>query len=293
MTKLASLVLCCVVVSAQSEPNGAGLERGILPDRWATGGPDCASLPRWQVHEYSDDFYILRESGCIHYEKPFLFLLFGAQKALLLDTGAGAAETARAVRDSIGRHSSKHATTGLVVAHTHGHGDHTAGDRGFTDMLGVVVVRPEIAAISKTFGIASWPDGMGSIDLGDRVVDVIPIPGHDAVSLAFYDRRTGILLTGDTLYPGRLYVQDFSAYFASIQRLLRFTADKPVAHILGNHIEQTSTPYLDYPVGTKYQPEEHPLALSRAHLLELAGGLEEMKSHPLRRAFRDFTIWPK
>src|SRR5437016_4503950 len=126
MTKLAIALLWTMVVYAQSEPNGAGLERGTLPDRWATGGPDCASLPRWQVHEYNDDFYILRESGCIHYEKPFLFLFFGEQKALLLDTGAGAPETARAVRDSIGRHSSKHATVGFVVAHTHGHGDHTA-----------------------------------------------------------------------------------------------------------------------------------------------------------------------
>ena len=293
MTRLASALLWATVVYAQSEPNGAGLERATLPRHWSTGGPDCATLPRWQVHEYNDDFYILRESGCIHYEKPFLFLFFGAEKALLIDTGAGAPETAREVRDLVARRSSTRATAGLVVVHSHGHGDHTAGDRGFTDMLGVVVVRPEVAAITKALNVTSWPEGIGSLDLGNRLIDVIPIPGHDAVSLAFYDRRTGILLTGDTVYPGRLYVQDFAAYLASIQRLLRFTADKPVAHILGNHIEQTDTPYLDYPVGTKYQPEEHPLALSRAQLLELAAGLEEMKSHPMRRAFRDFTIWPK
>ena len=129
--------------------------------------------------------------------------------------------------------------------------------------------------------------------LGNRVIEVIPIPGHDPVSLAFYDARTGILLTGDTLYPGRLYIEDFPAYRASVQRLVRYTAHKPVAHILGNHIEQTSTPYLDYPVGTKYQPQEHELPLARAHLLELDLALEEMQSHPVRIALRDFTVWPK
>ena len=44
---------------------------------------------------------------------------------------------------------------------------------------------------------------VGRIDLGDRIIDVIPIPGHDVLSLAYYDRQTGILLTGDGLYPGR------------------------------------------------------------------------------------------
>jgi len=34
-------------------------------------------VPDWQVHEYNADFYIIRESGCTHYEKPFIYLIFG------------------------------------------------------------------------------------------------------------------------------------------------------------------------------------------------------------------------
>ena len=57
------------------------------------------------------------------------------------------------------------------------------------------------------------------------------IPGKTRVaSIALYDRRTAILLTGDTLYPGRLYVRDGPAFTASVQRLVAFTRDKPVAH---------------------------------------------------------------
>jgi glyoxylase-like metal-dependent hydrolase (beta-lactamase superfamily II) len=93
------------------------------------------------------------------------------------------------------------------------------------------------------------------------VLDVIPIPGHEATSLAFYDRESAVLLTGDTLYPGRLYISDQAAYVRSIARLVEFTRDKSVAHILGTHIENTRTPYLDYPIGTRHQPDEHVLEL--------------------------------
>jgi hydroxyacylglutathione hydrolase len=269
------------LVLAQSEPDGAGLERGVLPERWATGGPDCASLPKWQVHQYNEDFYILRESGCTNYEKPFLFLFFGSERALLLDTGAGAGvDPAEPILKLL---TGKHKLP-LTVAHTHGHGDHVAGDKTFLGKEGVTLIPAKAEDTAKL---------VGTMDLGNRILDVIPIPGHHPLSIAVYDRRTGILLTGDSLYPGRLYVADFAQFVASTERLVEFTKDKPVANILGNHIEQTSTPYLDYPVGTKYQPEEHSLALSRAHLLELNAGLHEMNGHPVRRAFRDFTIWPK
>ena len=121
----------------------------------------------------------------------------------------------------------------------------------------------------------------------------MPIPGHERASLAIYDARTGILLTGDTMYPGRLYVADADAFTASARRLAEFSRGRLIAHVLGAHIEQAATPYLDYPVGTKFQPEEHVLELTRGHLLELADALAAMQGTITRRAFRDFTVWPK
>ena len=125
------------------------------------------------------------------------------------------------------------------------------------------------AALQQFFAIPRWPDDTTTFDLGDRIIDVIPIPGHEPASIAVYDRRTGILLAGDTLYPGRLYVRDGAAFAVSIHRLVAFTDGKIVTHILGAHIENSQTPYLDYPQGTTYQPDEHALALGRAHLVEL------------------------
>jgi hypothetical protein len=66
-----------------------------------------------------------------------------------------------------------------------------------------------------------------------------------------------------------------------------------VAHVLGAHVEEARTPFLDYPIGTKFQPDEHKLELTRGHLLELNAALEQMGPTIVRRAMADFTIWPK
>lgn len=87
-------------------------------------------------------------------------------------------------------------------------------------------------------------------------------------------------------------MSDIPAFEASIARLVRFTADRPVAHVIGNHIEQTSTPFRDYPIGTIFHPDEHELALSRGSLLELQAALATLHGAPRRVALRDFTIWP-
>jgi glyoxylase-like metal-dependent hydrolase (beta-lactamase superfamily II) len=160
-------------------------------------------------------------------------------------------------------------------------------------MPDVQFVAPTPAEIQKVAGIANWPADPGTIDLGGRVLDVIAIPGHHDASIALYDRKTGNLLTGDSLYPGRLYVSDLAAYVASGQRLADFARTHNIAHVLGTHIEQTSTPYLDYPRGTTYQPNEHSLELTRGNVLELNEALQSIKDKPAKVALPEFTVQPQ
>ncbi len=287
--KLTLIFLASIACIAQT------VEPGQLPSAWRTGGPNCLEVPEWQVHEYNPNFYILRQSGCVHYEKPFLYLIFGKQRALLVDTGAGESTAADAVKKLMVQ---KQRDVPLVVTHSHGHADHTAGDKAFHTMPNVTFVPAAVEAQQKFYGIEKWPDKVGAVDLGDRIIDVIAIPGHQPAHLAYYDRRTGILLTGDHLYAGRLYVTDAVEYLRSTRRMVEFTATRPVAHILGCHIEQSADPFVDYPTGTKYQPREHTLELSRGHLLELLAGLElqdkEIKKGELQKVIlRDFTISPR
>src|SRR3954470_10302657 len=128
---LSLLTILALNTSAQApQPNGAGVERGVLPASWSQ--PDsavCATAPHFRLHEYNPDFYILRQSGCTNYEKPFLYLIFGADKVLLLDTGAKGADVAGAVRAALSRWAGAHnraSAPQLIVAHSHGHGDHVA-----------------------------------------------------------------------------------------------------------------------------------------------------------------------
>jgi len=286
-----ALAAACITAGAEG---GASLQPGALPTVWETGGPNCVTVPDWQVHEYNEDFYILRESGCVHFEKPFLYLIFGQQEALLEDTGAGEIETAPLVMSLIAKWAKKKGRTapGLVVIHSHGHGDHTAGDKQFRDMPNVQFVAATPAAVQKAAGISRWPDDSGTIDLGGRMIDVIPIPGHNDSSIALYDRVTGNLLTGDSLYPGRLGVSltDVPTFAASAARLAEFARTHEVAHVLGTHIEQSRTPFLDYPRGTVYQPNEHALELTRAHVIELNDAFLRMKDKPMTVALPEFTI---
>lgn len=297
--KLLSIILLLTVSAfAQfAEPDGGSVKPGTLPATWITGGPNCLEVPDFQIHEYNPDLFILRESGCINYEKPFLYLFFGAEKALLYDTGAGqAVPTGRVVSDLIAKWAKRAGRTTpmpLVVAHSHAHGDHTAGDAQMKVLPNTTVLGTDLSSVQKFFGFQDWPKDIVQFDLGGRLLDVIGIPGHEVASIAIYDRQTGLLLTGDTVYPGRLYVRDAPTFTASIERLVEFTKDKPVTYVLGTHIEQSATPFLDYKVGTQYQPNEHNLELNRGNLLEIVEAMHAMGGKVRRYAMRDLTVYPR
>jgi glyoxylase-like metal-dependent hydrolase (beta-lactamase superfamily II) len=270
------------------------VEPGQLPTTWYAGGAERDGRPEFQVHAYNDDFYILRQAAFSNFEKPFLYLLFGRERAMLLDTGAGQVNVAAAVDGVVRLWLTRHGrgSIPLIVAHSHGHGDHVAGDDQFLNRPSITVVARDTASVRAFFGIHRWPVDIVTFDLGDRVLDILPIPGHQPASIAVYDRRTGIMLTGDTFYPGRLYVRDSSAFAASIQRLVDFARDRPVVHLLGTHIENTRAPFRDYPEGTVDQPDEHDLQLTRDQLVELNDALKPMRGHITRLVMRDLTIWP-
>lgn len=287
MRRLLPLVFFSLSVAAQTP------ETGTLPDRWPTGGPNCMEMQEYYIHEYNPNFYILRQSGCTDYEKPFLYLIFGSDKALLWDTGSRNSRVREAVDRLMDRWLKANKRTGipLVIVHSHKHGDHIAGDAQFADRPDTTLVKPDLASVTAFFGFQNWPEQNASLDLGGRPMNLIPIPGHTDDSFALYDRRTAVLLTGDTVYPGRLYVNaaEFETFRKSIHRLAAFLDGKPVAHVLGNHIEQTRTPFVDYPTGTKYQPEEHELALGASNVFELDRVLQSMTA-PAVVKLRDLTI---
>lgn len=277
-----------------------GLMSGGLDVQWIHGAQDCLTHtdPPIQVHRFNENTYILRQNKCINYEAPFIYLLFGKEKVFMQDTGATVSPTLFPIQDTVrgiitqwlGAHN--RSTIQLIVTHSHSHGDHIAGDNQFLGQPNTTVVGTSLPAVQHFFGITAWPTQIVTYDLGERLLDVIPVPGHEATHIAVYDRQTGILLTGDTLYPGRLYVRDWQAYKASIARLVAFSRTHTIVHILGTHIEMSNVPGIDYPIGSTFQPHEHVLQLTRAHLSKLHDAVETMGDTPVKQSYDDFIIYP-
>jgi hydroxyacylglutathione hydrolase len=250
-----------------------------FPEQWDDGTDP--STPTHQVHWYDDRTAIIRQALHTNFEGPFLYLLLGDERALLLDTGTGHAPLRPLVEKLAGERQ-------LVVAHTHSHGDHVGGDGEFDEVVGKTA-----DDVAQYFGFADWPDGVVQFDLGGRVLDIVAIPGHHASHIATYDRNTRLLFSGDSLYPGRLYVFDWPAFRASVARLAEFVADgNPVDWILGAHIELTNEPGQDYEMGAAKHPDEHELQLPPDVLTELATVVAEAGEEPVRIDRDHFIVYP-
>ena len=270
-------------MTSANEPR---LLRGVFPDHWIDGTDP--NEPTVQVHRYAERTWIVRQSVHTDTEAPFMYVLAGDDRALLLDTGAGGGVPVRETVDGlIG------ASFPLVVAHSHAHRDHIADDAQFADRPDTLVVGHKPEDVADFFGITDWPVDTTSIDLGGRMLSVIAIPGHEPASITLYDDRTGLLLTGDSVYPGRLYVRDFEAFRASIDRLVAFMSDHEVTWILGTHIEMTAEAGVDIERGAPSHPNERELKLDPDIMYELRDALHEMGDRMRHDVHDDFIVFPR
>ncbi|WP_158865457.1 MBL fold metallo-hydrolase [Leifsonia sp. AG29] len=250
-----------------------------------------------QITWLDPDTVQLRQPKSSHWEAPFLFLLFGRERSLLLDSGATSDEKVFPLRAAVEALTAEWLRRNpavytrpypLVVAHTHAHGDHIAGDALFAGRRATTIVGTSPAEVIGFFGFRRWPDETVPFLLGRRVVDVIGGPGHEPSAVAFFDRQTGIMFTGDTVLPARLYVRDLGQYRATIDRLIRFRdgAPTPVRELRGAHIEMSTVPGHDYPAGTVDQPDEAPLPLPPRILEKVRDALAGLRGEPGERVAR-------
>jgi hydroxyacylglutathione hydrolase len=297
--KAAGLGLAAILACGAHSASCAGAKSAPLPrlfaEKWIDG-----TLPEesaTQVQALDADTFVIRQSVKTNFEAPFLYLLFGRDKAVLVDTGAESGQIRptvdRLISDWLARRRRK--AIPLVVAHSHSHGDHVAGDATFRDRPDTTVVGLKPADVAGFFGIASWPSEIARFDLGGRPLSIVPTPGHQAAAIMIYDPKLKILLSGDTLYPGRLYVPiNFLADDrASVDRVAAFAATHPIRAVLGAHIEMTRTPGRDYPHEAPTHPDEHPLELPAQTIRELQAGLKAPLDVPDRPQVHDrFIIVP-
>ena len=142
------------------------------------------------------------------------YLLAGRERALLIDTGNGAGDLMSLVKSL----TDKPVT--LVI--THADPDHM----GCNDQFDAPYLHPSEFAYfeEQRPGKAhlALPDG-ARLDLGDRWVRVLLIPGHTCGSIALLDEERRWLFTGDMVSQSPIFMfgaqRSMPAYCASLERL--------------------------------------------------------------------------
>ena len=271
-SRITLFVVLAFAVPLTSPPGWSQLVPGSMDVHWNEGSPNCAKYPQppLQEHPYNTRTFILRENLCTTFEAPFMYLLIGSTKALLIDTGDIVDPNVVPLADTVMRllPGEGPAKLPLLVVHTHRHRDHRAGDAQFTHLSNAQVVGFDIDTLRRYYNFADWPNGVAQVGLGDRTVEVIPTPGHNETEVSFYDRSTGLLFTGDFLMPARLLIDDTSGDVASAERLAGFVKDRPISFVLGGHIEMNSVGEL-FPWESQYHPYEHVLQMTKDDALAL------------------------
>ena len=245
---------------------------GVLAEKsWNHGSADCATNqdPAIEVFEFDSDTYILRQNKCVNFEAPFIYVLFGRHTVFIQDTGATADAREFPLYDTVKsliarRHQHE---LKILVTHSHSHRDHRAADPQFRGKPGVTLIEPNAKDVREYFGFSAWPEGSA------------------------YDSRTGWLLTGDNLYPGRLYVKNWNEYRSSMRRLVEFSKSHRVSAVLGTHIEISSSGKL-FEAGSTFQPDEADLALTAQDLSKLDQALQAAGNEPKEIVLAKFVVVP-
>jgi glyoxylase-like metal-dependent hydrolase (beta-lactamase superfamily II) len=243
-------LLCLPHATAQSgtpewcrklpRPEYSKLEKIDQPDSW------------FEIYRIRPGVFAIYEPH--QSEEVISYLVLGANKGVLFDTGMGISNIKKVVE-----HLTK---LPISVINSHTHNDHVGDNCRFTDIYGMDTeftrtnakgsredAQAEIAPgeicgdlpagfdagsyTTKPFQISRWLHDGDKIDLGGRILQVIATPGHTPDSIALFDAKNGLLFTGDTFYPGPIFLYraetDLDAYVTSVEKLAKLV---PRLHLL-------------------------------------------------------------
>ncbi len=253
------------VVAQHAAPQAPRLPVSEQIPEWcrALPRPEYKSLERilptepwFEVYKIAPGVFAIYEPH--QAEEVISYLIVGNKQALLFDTGMGIGD--------IRKITTKLTSRPVVVLNSHTHNDHVGGNWQFTFVYGMDTnftrtnakgsredAQSEIAPDqlcgdlpkgfnSKTYATKPWKishaihDGF-KINLGGRTLEVISTPGHTPDTICLLDRVNGLLFTGDTYYPGPIWLYrpetDLDAYANSVKRLAALSPELKL--VLGAH----------------------------------------------------------
>lgn len=143
------------------------------------------------------------------------FLLAGTRKALLIDSGMQI-------------HNAKEIAEGLVslpveLLNTHADRDHVGSNVEFDHFYMNPAEASNYYNTQKMTGTICPVQEGDVLDLGGRELEIIALPGHTPGSIAVLDKKNRVLISGDPIQDGAIFMfgvqREMHAYLLSLEKL--------------------------------------------------------------------------
>ncbi len=165
-----------------------------------------------EIIKINDDTWRFEDEGVR------FFLFCGTEKAALIDSGMNVPNAKKLAEELT--------DLPMILINTHADPDHISGNAAFEEAYMGPDEEDNYRANGGQGKIHHVHEG-GVIDLGDRPLRIIDIPGHTPGSIAIIDEKNRILVSGDSVEDGNVFMfgerRDIDKYIKSMKHLLEFT----------------------------------------------------------------------
>ncbi len=146
------------------------------------------------------------------------FVLEGTEKAMMIDSGMNTPDA--------GEIAEKLTSKPLELLNTHADRDHISGNSAFDRFYMNPAEEENYRAAGGTGTVIPLSDGQ-IIELGNRPLEIIEIPGHTPGSVAVLDINRRVLISGDSVQDGNIFMfgkfRNLKEYIPSMKKLLKYT----------------------------------------------------------------------
>ncbi|MDR3227493.1 MAG: MBL fold metallo-hydrolase, partial [Prevotellaceae bacterium] len=166
------------------------------------------------------------------FDKTTMYIVEGAKRALLIDTGTKC--------DSLDKIVRKITSKPFDVVLTHNHGDHSGNIQYFDE----VYMHPAdtVLELNKKFtGKYKWLNEGDVFDLGGgRKIETLLMPGHTPGSVVLLDKTINAVYTGDAFGSGHVWLQlrphlSMKIYHKSCVRMEKIMQEQNITKIYCGH----------------------------------------------------------